>query len=93
MDSGPYKIVWGFGRCRSLLGLLFAARILPATLPGLRLAALSFNCSLDGKRLYVTNSLFSPWDKQVRRGVPGGGVVAGRVRPRIREPRQATAPM
>ena len=22
--------------------------------------------SLDGKRLYVTNSLFSPWDKQVR---------------------------
>lgn len=21
-------------------------------------------CSLDGKRLYVTNSLFSPWDKQ-----------------------------
>ena len=21
-------------------------------------------CRLDGKRLYVTNSLFSPWDKQ-----------------------------
>lgn len=21
-------------------------------------------CSLDGKRLYVTNSLFSPWDAQ-----------------------------
>ena len=21
-------------------------------------------CSLDGKRLYVTNSLFTPWDKQ-----------------------------
>ena len=21
-------------------------------------------CSLDGKRLYVTNSLLSPWDKQ-----------------------------
>ncbi len=24
----------------------------------------SFSCRLDGKRLYVTNSLFSPWDKQ-----------------------------
>ena len=23
-----------------------------------------FPCRLDGKRLYVTNSLFSPWDKQ-----------------------------
>ena len=22
------------------------------------------HCRLDGKRLYVTNSLFSPWDKQ-----------------------------
>jgi hypothetical protein len=21
-------------------------------------------CSLDGKRLYITNSLLSPWDKQ-----------------------------
>lgn len=23
--------------------------------------------SLDGKRLYVTSSLYSPWDKQVKR--------------------------
>lgn len=30
--------------------------------------------SLDGKRLYVTNSLFGPWDKQVRTGGFGAGV-------------------
>ncbi len=27
-------------------------------------------CSLDGKRLYVTNSLFSPWDKQFYPDLP-----------------------
>ena len=27
-------------------------------------AAGTYSCRLDGKRLYVTNSLFSPWDRQ-----------------------------
>lgn len=27
-------------------------------------AAAAACCSLDGKRLYITNSLLSPWDKQ-----------------------------
>jgi selenium-binding protein 1 len=33
--------------------------MLPAWLPRCPAA-----CSLDGKRLYVTNSLLSPWDRQ-----------------------------
>ena len=30
-------------------------------------------CSLDGKRLYVTNSLFSSWDKQFYPGMASQG--------------------
>jgi hypothetical protein len=37
--------------------------------------------SLDGRRLYVTNSLFSPWDKQAR-----GGGAGARDKPAVPRP-------